>query len=532
MRQYGRRFLAIQNFISHASALKVGHLNEKELEFYERHQLLLPVACTRMPTPHAIALAEKSRRVPLSNLDDLEPPDEWRRLDVFPVLPEDGIHPFDREQERDNPCLVIPDCTTFRPWDSDRIPVNLPDGDAMYQNTVERYYASWQVHVVEQLRQRRYYERAPFLRELPESHDFREFYRLPDDTERFRTLNGMAVGYNALTLYGFAKQAAYQEAFLSVPTGQMLSESAHNKLQELLTQRTQRALCASGIDESSFFKFVHELTQLIEEHRSNERISLAEDAEQYLWDAVRFADYGFGHEGDGFLAAAERHVGENLANTLRRLDPVETTVQEAQRNLTYILQDSIGARNPLDASDLSDIPQEIVEFCLEHDLYEVLTGLQNYSYTGTERQHDRYPGFFHRRLRPLALAVEQLVRGILDATQEPHHGKSLAKLIEAIGQKSCWLAQFQSLISEGATSDKDKEKPLDQKVLMLAQSIQTSDCKDHDFIAKTLVIAVAARNLVTHRHKFLSYDMTTNLAGACADSVVFIWLQAKERGFV
>ena len=237
------------DFRSRASTLKVSHLYETELEFYASHCLLLPVVCTRKPIPYAIAFAEKSARVPLSNPGDLEAPDAWQRLHMFP---EDGIHPFDRELERSNPFLEIPVCDTFRPWDNDRILVDLPDRGSISPNTSSGIMLPGKFMLSELLRRRRYYERAPFLRELPESHKFQKLYRLPDNTKKIRTLRGMAVGYNSLTLYGFAEQAAYDDAFLDIPTGQLLPESTNNELTELLTQRARRALCVSGVTNHHF----------------------------------------------------------------------------------------------------------------------------------------------------------------------------------------------------------------------------------------------------------------------------------------
>ena len=269
---------------------------------------------------------------------------------------------------------------------------------------------------------------------------------------------------------------------------------------------------------------------MIQDYHADERITLAEDAEQDLWGTANFAHYGFDHDWDGFLTAAESHVGEHLAATLRRLEPVEVAAQDAQQNLAGILQDGIGASICSEGGDLSDTPREIVEFCLKHDLYEVLVGLQNYSFTASDERRDGYPGFLHRRLRPLALAVEQLARGILDTAQEAQHGKSLSEMIKIIGRNSSWLKQFNLLMGNGETSD--KSGILDQTALALAQSIQTLDSKDDAVVARTLVVAVAARNLVAHRHEFLTREVILTLGGACANSVVLVWLLAKAEGFV
>ena len=495
----------------------------EELEFYERHCLLLPVARIHVPAPYVVALENRRSSGLLRNLKDL--PDDLLRL--YSGC-EDGMHPFDREFN--NPFLVIPDLTTFRPWDADKVSVTIAHGRTVKRPTVERYYASWQVHVVVLLRRRRYYERAQFLRGLLESRVPGNVCQLPEDAEEFRSLRGMASGYDALTLYGLAAEAAFQEVDASVPGDEVLSESVRNELQDLLAQRAQRALRMSGVDQPAFYGFVSKLTRLMHDYRVDERIALAEETEQDLWDATMFAHHGFGHDWDGFLAAAEREVGRHLAATLRGLDPVEAAAHDAQENLAGILRDGIGGGPISERSDLADTPKEIVDFCLKHELYEVLVGLQGYSYTASEQRRDAYPGFLHRRLRPLALAIEYLARGILDAADESHHGEGLSQLITIIGRDSSWLKQFNTLVSSGETSDKTGN--LDQSAWALARSVQRLDTSDDELVARTLVVAVASRNLVAHRHEFLSGEVTLALGGACGNAAVLVWLLAKAEGFV
>ncbi len=337
MNRRGERFLTVREFTRHASRLKMKRLTDRELEFYEQHCLLLPVARTHMPIAHAIASEQESLGFPVANPEDLEPPDEWRRLNLDH---RDGMHTFDRE--RDNPLLVIPDCTTFLPWSADTIPLPKAGDGRWMVRTVKRYYAAWQVHVVEQLRHWSFYEREPFLRALPESHPFQKIYPLPDNTESIRTLRGMAIGYDALTLFGVAVRLDRQEAFRSA--GRSLSESGSHESDNLLILRAQRALRISGVDEQALFRFVGKLTGMIQGYRAEERYALAEDAEQDLWDAVRFASYGFGHDWDGFLAAAGAYVGKQLADSLRRLHPIEATTLDAQQNLKAILEGGTGPR--------------------------------------------------------------------------------------------------------------------------------------------------------------------------------------------
>lgn len=520
----GERYLTVGQFISHASAVKVKRLTERELEFYERHCLLLPVARTHIPVHHAVALLEEGFGDGARHPEDLEPPDEWQRLNRGH---EDGMHAFDRE--RPNSFLVVPDCTTFQPWDGDRVAVTRSDGRRRQRPRITRYYAAWQVHVVELLR-RRFYERARFLNTLSESHDLRELWQLLEDTDEIRTLRGMAAGYEALTLFGLAARVAVGDAYSCVPAGHELSKSASSELQRVLAHRARRALDSTGVDESAFFDFVGKLTELARTYRAEERVTLADDTEQDLWDTVNFAYLGFNLNWDEFLTAAESYLGGHRAATLRRLDPVEAAAHEARENLASILAEDLGTSlSPL-GGDEPDTPREIVEFCLEHDLFEVLYGLQNYSYTESDLRHDNYPGFLHRRLRPLALAAEQLARGILYTTQEPPYGEGFRGLIKFIGAGFPWLGHFEELIGEGVTSD--KQGNLDHKAFALARSIQTFQGDEDKVVSTTLVTAVATRNLVSHRHKYLTREEVLTLGGVCANSIILIWHLAKVRGLV
>ena len=47
MNRHGRRFIDLQEFKSHAGSLNVKFLRDDELEFYEKHCLLLPAILNR-----------------------------------------------------------------------------------------------------------------------------------------------------------------------------------------------------------------------------------------------------------------------------------------------------------------------------------------------------------------------------------------------------------------------------------------------------------------------------------------------------
>ncbi len=532
MNRHGRRFIELRDFRSHAKSLNVKSLTDDELEFYEKHCLLLPAVVRHQPTAYLVAVTQRHNALPVSNPEDLEPPEAWRRLQRTHA---DGLHPFDAEREH-NPLLLTPDCTTFEPWDaSDKVTVTARRGHTVERRTVERYYSPWQVHVVEWLRQRKYYyAHAGFLRHIDESHDLWRWHRLPDNTERIRSLRGMANGFEALERFLFADNVACQEAFDGMDDV-TLPEPAQQRLDTTVTTWARRSLEISGLDEPAFLRFLHELTHLIDAYRRDERISLADDAEDYLLDAQRLAGYAFEYDWDGLLAAAEEHVGPGLSTQLRWLDPVEAAVRDAKENLKAILDQSSVTAFVNEYGDTGTMPDDIVQFCLRRDLLEVLSGLQRYSYSRAELRRDRFPGFFHRGLRLLAMSGEQLARGVLDARAEHEesekpHGMRYSKLVMTLGEGLPWLSPFEHLISTGQTSD--TQGNLDQRAVRLAEAAHAVGAKRDDVIANTLAAAVATRNLVSHRHHRLSSRAARTLAGPCADAVVLIWLTAREKDLV
>ena len=457
MNQHGRRFLLTAQFRSHASALKVPALTEGELEFYEEHCLLLPAALTHMPHAHAIARTERRFGVPVTNPGNLEPPEDWKRLGW---RGRDGLHKVDEERGR-NPLLVTPDCSTFEPWDTNRVSVTTPDGRTVHQSTVRRFYTPWQIHVVEALRRaKHFYNHTHFLRHIDPSHEVWQWHRLPEDTQPLRSLRGMAAGLDALERFRFAENDALVSAFEAVSSGEPLPEEARSRLGGVLHSRALRSLESSDLDEQALFEFLRKLVALAANYRVDERIALAEDAEEYILDTQVLAHHAFGHSWDPFLDAARDHAGPVLVTDLQRLDPVETAASGARQNLKAILSEEPAAGVLSDPALLDSTADEIVKFCLDHDLLEVLSSLDRYSYTADEQRRDPFPGFFNRRLRPLALAGEHLARGILealpsapgDADGSVHHGKRYPALIEMLGVGSSWRPTFQKLMSDGQTS--------------------------------------------------------------------------------
>ncbi len=519
---HGERFLPLWLFKSRASALKMRRLDERELEFYEKHCLLLPVARTHEPPAHAVAVAQRNYGLPVDRPEDLDPPDDWRRLQG-PVT--DGMHCFDRERGC-NPLLVTPDCKTFERWNANLVPVTLEPGSPVKISTVERYYAYWQVHVVELLRQCKYYERAPFMPYVPAESPLRVVSGIPQETEWARTLRGMAVGYDALTLFEVAYSSVVGKGRTPYE-GREVPEGAKDKMRNDLRAEAGRIMRLLGLDEAAFFGFVVELTELIDDYRREERTALAEDVERDIWLAQRFAHYALNHDWEEFLAAIERRGGPYSSEAVRRLDPIEDAAAGARMTLRHVVESGLGIE--LEPEDAATLPDQIVEFCITHELFEVLTGLADYFFTEEDLRRDLFPGFTYRQLRPHALAVEQLARGIFGTTSDPMHREGLSELLKSLSKDPSRFDEVKDLMGSDRASDKKGD--LDRRAIALANAARDDDPDDLK-IARTLVLAVSARNLVSHRPRMLDRAAVGVLAPACVHSVALVWLLARRRGFV
>ena len=539
MNQSGNRFIETKTLKSHANSLNLRFLDDAELEFYEQHRLLLPSVRRNLPRDYVVATTQQGLGLPVANQEDLNPPEPLRKLSRAHA---NGLHPFEAELSR-NPLLSTFEHSTFEPWNTDAaVDVAVSEGDTLRESLVERYYAPWHVHVVARLRWNKfYYVHSRFMRHIEPSHQLWQRHRLPEDPERIRSLRGMATGFKVLERFRHSDRIALDEAFDRTPAGKPLSDTAQRCLRATQARWARKALKMSEMDEAGLFAFLGELAALIDEYRSDERLALADDAEQYVRDAIRLAMHAYSLDWREFLAVVQDRAGVGLAATLRRLDPVESAADAAQRKLTRTVEQPHLVAIVSRRGGAAGIADEVVEFCLDHDLLEVLYSLQRSSYTDADRRADRYPGFFNRRLRPLALAGEQVLQAILEsraggeldtseATTMPHYRRNYSELIKIIGQDSAWLPHFKTLMSNGMTSDKGGD--LDKRAVQLAEATRAIGISPDEVIANTLGAAVAARNLVSHRYRFLETRIVNRLAGPCADAVPLIWFLARDKGFV
>ena len=221
-----------------------------------------------------------------------------------------------------------------------------------------------------------------------------------------------------------------------------------------------------------------------------------------------------------------RHGGDYWAKQLRLLDPLEVAIDHAKRNLGYISRDE---KFHLSEGEQTAFADEFVQFCMANDAFEVLSGVANYSHSAADAEADRFPGFRFRRLRPLAMAVEQFTGAILLKVGDTNARRDLMAKLSSFVDSGESIA-MQPLRSQSYTSD--AVVGLEMRVVALMDAASVEAQRDSERV-RTLVAAVAGRNLVSHRSQIV-YD--PNVLGAigesCGDALVHIWQLARAKGWV
>ncbi|MFT3893073.1 MAG: hypothetical protein QM730_15700 [Anaerolineales bacterium] len=155
MRNYhGDRYLSADMFVSYCNDLKVDLDSfQHDLEFYEKEQLIFPVA--RVIKPREYILARRQMDSTSENFGKRI--EEWDELEMLLFGNDnDAWHDFDRAfQDGKNKYIIKPELSNFCPWESYRVNVDNSDGQNYLVANATHYYHYWQIHQIYEL-QRKY----------------------------------------------------------------------------------------------------------------------------------------------------------------------------------------------------------------------------------------------------------------------------------------------------------------------------------------------------------------------------------------
>jgi hypothetical protein len=147
---YGNRFIDSKQFVAYCRQIKADpNLKSSDLEFYEKENMLLPVA--RIVQPQEYIILRRKQYEPGGD-PGLSIPgwDELEKL-LFGVNNVGLWNKFDWEFENKNEYLIRPSQTSYLPWDSYKVEVSGTSGEKYLTENASHYYHYWQVHQVYEL---------------------------------------------------------------------------------------------------------------------------------------------------------------------------------------------------------------------------------------------------------------------------------------------------------------------------------------------------------------------------------------------
>ena len=530
MNLHGARYLNEQMFIIHCKELKVASYDATasdvvtlgELEFYEERGLLTPLVIERAPL---------DREMPQM----LGSQSDGGGIDQAILGPAaDPVHPFDRERDA-NAFLVTPRHTAYEAWASSRW-IERVAGER--QPCVERYYAPWQAHVLDVLRLYRCYDpMLDLFRQNSPLDIFVESIARTVEEQRRRTesaanalffLQRLTPGLDVLERFCFAEATAFRASRSSRYPG------PHRDLsEEERRERYLQVLTAGALDEAELFSLARDLGEMVFRYRDRERATLAADAERYLWNAEALACEVFGYDREAFLAATERHHGEDARRTISNLDPIELVQGTMARALTRAIAEFDHPALSESYRPTHDMPHGVARFCWEKNLLRALDAIGGEGLAISERpQRGMFPGARTRRLSELALAGEELARGLIEAGRPKllKAGDGYSRMIEVLVADDEWKHMYRRIRKDANPNNRDGDLP--QRAADLARRAGSGVPGDLRTVADLLVAAEAIRNLTTHSLRDVLPGTLLILEQACVVALLVIWVAAHQQGWV
>lgn len=525
MDYHGQRYLTLSQFQSRCGDLKVNMtFPEKEFEFYERHGLMYPVA--RTVEPETVARARHEADLRNDYETPREAPDDWARLEQSGLSLEE--HPFDSEFGR-NVHLERPAEVAFVPWDERWIWTEY-QGEPLKFDLTATYYAWWQVHQLNLLRSHHVFERAQLLAHLREDSSLREYYDVPKSPEVYATFRGLAGPYDLLSRY-LSREAALR--LKHGGWGQTPNVDAYRRDRDAAAV----AAVAAGLDGSTVTQFLVDLQNLKAGYENRERYRLARDVERDMVATTEFADIALGLPWEQLLVRVGVECGEFSRREIALLDPMEAVRRDASRSLvalrTSYEKDILnGTSAPFSPSFADDF----ITFCDSNDLFEVITALDNYSYSESDFDGDPFPAFLFRRVRSLGLALEQIMKIVLDKGPGGLPPKlTLAEAIKELAQRSNgqWLGDFNK--NRNLTGESKGGVSFQQRVLDI-RSLKGPNDGVNERLAQTMLMACLGRNATVHTPRAWR-DRTERealgmLATACGLAIIETWWTGKQQGWI
>ena len=547
---YGERYAPVSLFISYCKDLNV-QTDERELEYYERTGVMLPVARMILPDNYVV----EAYRRELDNDYDWNGFDEWPALadltEKFrPTLSsygdltdEERVHCFDRAIDvGGNPYLNIPTYGDYTPWGEYAVP--FADAEDLERPTAEHYYSHWQVHQLYSIQRHPHLHRyAGLVDRLPPDDPVRTSLLTSPPKEHLRDFDGMRPRFDALsfwiTLYGRERG----RTFASVPdqngVRKIDAATEYNHKQRLAALASE-AIGRYQLSAQNLYQFLHQLIALYEDYDRNERFKLA-----------RKLRYDILHCGR-LLELAENRTWQEVTDRLRKLDPFDKQtfrrllpaakerdyavdmLTHAPSTWSHVLQKSGEPGWPFTDPDAN----ALLDFCEKAGLSLLRTSLSGFSAIGEEEWLEKFARTqSYNSIRNTLTGYEGLLKALAPKPWLDKVPNRLTPTVRAVMQHDSqhWLKEFDNFLdSHPRFLNSESTEAFLEHLSTLLSDYRLQGSAEGSRAAAFLVTCLA-RNFTAHSYPdedTFSVEALGKMADAVIVAITYTWKLAQSEGWL
>ena len=317
---YGNRFIDSKQFVAYCRQIKADpNLQSSDLEFYEKENMLLPVA--RIVQPQEYVILRRKQYDPGGDPGVSIP--GWEKLEklLFGASNIDLWNKFDWEFENNNEYLIRPSRASYRAWDSYKVEVSGASGGKFFAGNVNHYYHYWQVYQVYEIQSKypifsKY--RAAF--EVLEKYDPNKgYFYYPGDPNHIVDFYGYYSFFDALSFFIEFRANEDAETFF-LPNGRIrrLSDDDIKKYKLRLKGHAEFVIRRFQLSTDDLYKFLGYLLTLQSQYQDHEKIMLSKEIEKDLVNLFWFLSYASGQSFEDVQAGLNqkqkqfRHLDKSL----------------------------------------------------------------------------------------------------------------------------------------------------------------------------------------------------------------------------
>lgn len=542
MNRYGERFLKVSDFIDHCRSLNV-RTDERELEHYEKIGAMLPVA--RLIYPEEYFIRQRRQELEGGLIAEVDTA-EWPKLQRlaersihlgFPfgytdLTDDELVHCFDREMGN-NPYLICPRDSEFKPWDDYKVTVSELQGHEIKESVAEHYYSYWQVHQLYFIQNwPDLYQNAGLLELIPEDKMPFGYPRAPSN-ERLVGFKGMGQYFDALsfwtTVYGRERSRTFARADL-VGRTRRIDESEAARHRQRMEKQSRMVADTFGLSREGMYEFLGRLVDQYEKYECQERYKMANDLKMDIFHLERLIEV---NSGDA-LGAILDNVDYYDAQTLRRLDAATRERDLAFRVLARGSQRCASEIGELDENGWSFTESEVnelLDYCGEEGLNLVHTALSGMvaSDNEKERQKFRYVEMYSN-LKNILTSYEYLLKSLGERGQVNVRG-TLGGVIPKAMRGEGWLPVF---VNRRHLARADTPAEFLDNLDFILNDDHLGGSVD-DYWARSFLITLLARNCAVHSYptedKYYVESFGHMLHAPIA-AMLFTWQLAKRKNWI